>query len=213
MKRYSFSINFYLRPSKATKDGTIPLMVVITKNGQRASCSIGRKLKKSEWDTKRQLARGNSPQAQSINEYLRQVKNKIHDKGNELLELGYMITAELLRNAFLDKFGRLQSKTLIRVFNEFLGDREQDVECGKITADTYRNDERILILIKHVLNERYSRADISLFELNVAFIDKFDSFLRATHKLKPNTAVKHMQVLKYIMNVAVGNQYIQAVPS
>ena len=73
MKRHSFSINFYLRPSKVTKDGSIPLLVVITKNGQRASCSIGRKLKKSEWDTKRQQARGNSPQAQTINEYLRHI--------------------------------------------------------------------------------------------------------------------------------------------
>ena len=122
MKRHSFSINFYLRPSKVTKDGSIPLLVVITKNGQRASCSIGRKLKKSEWDTKRQQAKGNSPQAQSINEYLRQVRNKIHDKENELLELGYMITADLLRDAFLDKVGKLQSKTLIQVFEEFLSD-------------------------------------------------------------------------------------------
>ena len=212
MKRHSFSINFYLRPSKVTKDGSIPLLVVITKNGQRASCSIGRKLKKSEWDTKRQQARGNSPQAQSINEYLRQVRNKIHDKENELLELGYMITADLLRDAFLDKIGKLQSKTLIQAFEEFLSDREQDVECGKISAETYRCDERTLLLIKHFLNDRYKRSDISLFELNVAFIDKFDSYLRATHKHRQNTAVKHMRVLKHVMNVAVGNQYIQNNP-
>lgn len=212
MKRHSFSINFYLRPSKVTKDGSIPLLVVITKNGQRASCSIGRKLKKSEWDTKRQQARGNSPQAQSINEYLRQVRNKIHDKENELLELGYMITADLLRDAFLDKIGKLQSKTLIQVFEEFLSDREQDVECGKISAETYHCDERTLLLIKHFLNDRYKRSDISLFELNVAFIDKFDSYLRATHKHRQNTAVKHMRVLKHVMNVAVGNQYIQNNP-
>ena len=123
-----------------------------------------------------------------------------------------MITADLLRDAFLDKIGKLQSKTLIQVFEEFLSDREQDVECGKISAETYRCDERTLLLIKHFLNDRYKRSDISLFELNVAFIDKFDSYLRATHKHRQNTAVKHMRVLKHVMNVAVGNQYIQNNP-
>ena len=212
MKRHTFSINFQLSPSKARKDGTIPLMVSITLNGQRASCMIGRKLHPNEWDSKRQKAKGNSPQAQTLNEYLRQVRNKIHDKENELLERGYMVTAELLRDAYLEKIDSLQSKTLIQVCEEFLRDREQDSECGKISVNTYQNDERTFILIKHFLNDRYKRSDISLNELNVSFIDKFDTFLRATHKHKQNTAIKHLRVLKHVMNTAVGNQYIKSNP-
>ena len=70
----------------------------------------------NDWDTTRQRVKGTNETAKLINEALLQIKNKIYKKELELLERGYILTADLLRDAYQDKIDAIQTKTLNQIY-------------------------------------------------------------------------------------------------
>ena len=103
MERSSFSILFFVRDSRVKKDGTGIIEVALTVNGERSFFSTGKRVCVQNWDKTRQLVRGDSEESKSINKFLSAVKAKIYQKEAELIDRGFVITAELLRDAYFDK--------------------------------------------------------------------------------------------------------------
>lgn len=212
MERNRFSATFFVSRSKVRRNGLSPIMMTICCNGNRASFVTGKQVAVTEWDAKRQRVRGTSEHARLINEHLQLLRNKLSSKENELLGRGYIITAELLKDAMTDKIESLQSKTLLQLFAQFLAERRRDMECGKIAKDTYRNNERAEQLIREYLRYRYQRNDMTLLELNHSFISSFDTYLRTDKKMKQNTTVKFLRILKQVINVAIADRQLTVDP-
>lgn len=97
------TILFTTRASKARTSGLSPIQVQLTKDGVRASFSIGHAVKPSEWDNKNQRVRGSSDEANAINDHLHLLRTRLYHKENELLERGYIVNADILRDAILDR--------------------------------------------------------------------------------------------------------------
>lgn len=211
MERHTYTINFWVSPSSARKDGTAPINVTITLNRQRASFSSNKKVNPKDWDSTRQRVRGSNETSKLINESLLQIRNKIYKKEIELLERGYILTADLLRDAYQDKVDAIQSKTFIQIYNDFLCSQSKVV--GKEISDaTYYHYTRTLILLKEYMNTKYKRDDMFLLELNYSFIADFDIFLKTEYKQKKNTTVKYLRCLKRVINMALANRYLQVDP-
>lgn len=211
MEKSTFSSFFYVAPSKIRKNGTAPINMTITLNGERASFATHKFVKPEEWDANRQRVKGNNDKARLINEYLDKVRESLYRKELELLENGYILTAEVLRDAYLGKVGKLQKKTLFSVYEEFLSDLKPAIGAT-ISDDTYYNYERAFVLLKEFVDKRYSRKDYQLHELNYNFMANFDTFLRTEHKHRQNTAVKVLKCLKHVVNIAVTNGYLATDP-
>lgn len=186
-------------------------MTTLTLNGERASFSTHKNVLPTEWDSKRQRVKGNNDKARLVNEYLDKVKEKLYRTEMELLDKGYILTAEVLRDAYLGKVDRLQKKTLFSVYEEFLTDLKPAVGTNN-SGDTYYNYERAFTLLKEFVSKRYSRQDYQLHELNYSFIANFDTFLRSEYKHRQNTAVKILKCLKHVVNIAVTNGYLSTDP-
>ena len=107
MEKATFASNYWVCPSKTRKNGTSPINMTITLNGQRSSFSTHRFVKPEEWDANRQRVKGNNDKARLINEYLDKVRESLYRKELELLENGYILTAEVLRDAYLGKVGTI----------------------------------------------------------------------------------------------------------
>ena len=111
-------VYFSLRESKKDKQGRSPIEVSISVNAERVYFNTGKKVLGSEWNKEKQMVRGKSEEVSLLNEYLTQLRNKIHQKENELMEKGYLITASLLRDAVLDKVDAVNEKTLLGFLSE-----------------------------------------------------------------------------------------------
>ena len=72
-----------------------------------------------EWDSTRQRVKGTNESAKITNAILKQILNRLYKKEAELLERGYVLTADLLRDAFLEKVDAIQSKILVQTYQEF----------------------------------------------------------------------------------------------
>ena len=211
MERSSFSILFSIRESKARKNGNTPIEVTITVNGERCSFSTGKQIKVTSWDKNRQLVKGKDEEATSLNNYLKSVRAKLYEKEAELLDRGFIITAQLLYDAYFDKVECLKERSLLSVLEEHNTERKAMV--GKTVAPaTYWIFEYTGRLLREFIPKKYNREDLYLRELNIGFIQGFHSFLLSEKKMGQNSCTKHLKFLKKLLNLAVANSYISYNP-
>lgn len=211
MVRSSFAILFFIRESRVRKDGTASIEVVLTVNGERCAFSTGKRVKSCNWDKVKQQVKGKDEEAQSLNNYLKAIKAKLYQKEAELLDRGFIITAELLRDAYFDKVESLKEKTLFEVFEEHNQEQEKLVGNG-VSKATYWISVYTVRLLKEFVQQKYKREDLYLRELNLNFIQSFHSFLRIDKGMAQNSSTKHLKLLKKIVNLAVANSYMTTNP-
>lgn len=204
-------VYFSLRESKQNKKGLSPIEVSITTNGKRIYFCTGKHIPAADWNKEKQVVKGKNEEAQLINGYLIQLRNKIYQKEIELLQKGYLITAELLKEAITDKVEALNEKTLLEVLEEHNTERKAMV--GKTVAPaTYWVFEYTGRLFKEFIQQRYERKDLYLREVNLGFIQGFHAFLLGEKKMGQNSCSKHLKFLKKLLNLAVANSYISYNP-
>lgn len=207
MVRSSFSILFAIRESKTRKSGKAPIEITITVNGDRCTLSTGKQVAVDKWDKTKQQVKGKDEEAQSLNNYLKAIKAKLYQKEAELLDKGFIITAELLRDAYFDKVEILKEKSLLEVLTDH--NKERKAMVGKTLAPaTYWVFEYTARLLAEYIKQKYQREDLYLRELNIGFIQGFHAFLLSEKKMAQNSATKHLKFLKQIVNLAVANSYM-----
>lgn len=211
MVRSSFAILFFIRESRVRKDGTASIEIVLTVNGERCAFSTGKRVKYCNWDKTKQQVKGKDEEAQSLNNYLKAIKAKIYQKEAELLDRGFIVTAELLRDAYFDKVESLKEKTLFEVFEEHNREQEKLVGNG-VSKATYWISVYTVRLLKEFIQQKYKREDLYLRELNLNFIQSFHTFLRIDKGMAQNSSTKHLKLLKKIVNLAVANSYMATNP-
>ena len=207
MVRSSFAILFFIRDSRVRKDGTTSIEVVLTVNGERCAFSTGKKVKSCNWDKNKQQVKGKDEEAQSLNNYLKAIKAKLYQKEAELLERGFVITAELLRDAYFDKVESLKEKSLFEVFEEHNQEQEKLIGNG-VSKATHWVSVYTIRLLREFVQQKYKREDLYLRELNLNFIQSFHSFLRIDKGMAQNSSTKHLKLLKKIINLSVANSYM-----
>ena len=204
-------VYFSLRESKQNKKGLSPIEVSISTNGKRIYFSTGKYARSTDWNKEKQLVKGKSEEALLVNSYLTQLRNKIYQKEIELLQMGYLITAELLKEAVADKVEALNEKSLLEVFEEHNKEQEKLVGNG-VSKATYWISVYTVRLLKEFVLQKYKREDLYLRELNLSFIQSFHTFLKIDKGMAQNSSTKHLKLLKKIVNLAVANSYMATNP-
>ena len=207
MVRSSFAILFFIRDSRVRKDGTTSIEVVLTVNGERCAFSTGKKVKSCNWDKNKQQVKGKDEEAQSLNNYLKAIKAKLYQKEAELLDRGFIITADLLRDAYFDKVESIKERSLFEVFEEHNQEQEKLIVNG-VSKATHWVSVYTIRLLREFVQQKYKREDLYLRELNLNFIQSFHSFLRIDKGMAQNSSTKHLKLLKKIINLSVANSYM-----
>ena len=207
MVRSSFSILFFIRESKARKNGNVPIEVMITVNGERNSFSTGKQIAIEKWDKTKQQVKGKDQETQNLNNYLKAIKAKLYQKEAELLEKGFIITAQILYDAYFDKVESLKERSLFEVFEEHNQEQEKLVGNG-VSKATHWVSVYTIRLLREFVQQKYKREDLYLRELNLNFIQSFHSFLRIDKGMAQNSSTKHLKLLKKIINLSVANSYM-----
>ena len=207
MVRSSFSILFFIRESKARKNGNVPIEVMITVNGERNSFSTGKQIAIEKWDKTKQQVKGKDQETQNLNNYLKAIKAKLYQKEAELLERGFIITAQILYDAYFDKVESLKERSLFEVFEEHNQEQEKLVGNG-VSKATHWVSVYTIRLLREFVQQKYKREDLYLRELNLNFIQSFHSFLRIDKGMAQNSSTKHLKLLKKIINLSEANSYM-----
>ena len=164
---HTFSILFYIRKDKRVRSERAPIYLRITVNGKRAEQSIKRSIDTERWDSDLGYVKGNKRDAREINLLIDNLRIKVRQIHNQLIEKSISATSNLIKN-ILNGVNEEQ-KSLIEIFNYH----------NQIVKDTIGIDYaeatyiRYLTTKKHIvefMESTYKICDIKLTQLKFQII-------------------------------------------
>ncbi|XOV67570.1 MAG: site-specific integrase [Fluviicola sp.] len=205
--------NLLIYPNKQrSKNGLTPLYVRIYVDGKRSEFATNHKINFKDWDKANTRLKNSSPKAYAINNYIDETKVQL----NKLFALaslsGEMTTPVELKNKFLGKEDKPQTKTLCDAIEYHNTKMREKVTAGLVSSATLLKYEIMKSKVVEFMLQRFRKDDIPLEELKFAFVTEFEHYLLTQDKLQSNTAYKYIKNLKRVLNIAVGNEWIQANP-
>lgn len=197
--RSTFKILFYLKKNSPKPDGTVPVMGRISIDGGISQFSLKMNVPPNLWDTKAGRLTGKSRLAIDTNLILDKIRVDINRHYQEVMQADGFTTADKVKNAYLGL--GVKQDTMLTLFAKHNQEFSRKVGYNR-TKSTYA---RYKLLYKHVegyIRQEYKRSDIFLKELNLAFINGFEYYLRTERNCSTNTIWCYMIVLKHIISIA-----------
>jgi hypothetical protein len=133
--RSTFKILFYIKKNALKSNGKAPVMARITLNGEITQFSLKCEVDPAEWNPHSGRVLGKSAPAQKLNALLDNFRASITQHYREISDREVTVTAEKVRNAFLDI--QCRNETLLDLFNRH--NESLRVQIGKdVSRDSYQ---------------------------------------------------------------------------
>ena len=177
-----------------------PLMGRISINAEIAQFSAGIDIDPSLWDAKAYYMKGKSRQSVEVNHQIKQLKERIDRYYKQILDEQGYITAELVKNA-VSGIGR-KRENLLELFREHNEEYAKQVGVTR-SGESLRNYISVYKQTERFLQVHYSMEDIPLRQLELSFIEKFDSFLRIEQGFTAHTVSGYTIILRKMIRRAI----------
>lgn len=201
---------YHIRKAKGKFEGLGGIYCRITVDGSRAEMSISRKVPIDRWDALAGRVKGNSENAQEINELIRSTENAILDKQREFIKRGASFTASDLRDAYLGK--NQDFKKILDLFKEHNDKIYRLISTGEYALGTYKRYDTVYNHLKGYIKSNYQCLDIPVKDIDYKFIEGFAFFLKSEKVCANNTTLKYIRNFKKIMRIAQAHNYISKDP-
>ena len=207
--KHKLSILFLVRSSKAAKNGLLPIYQRITINSERIELSTSRFVEKSKWNTSAGKMKGNLEEARLINSHLDLLKIKIYETEKHFLNNNLEINAQTFKNKLLGV--EEKQRKLISIFEQH-NKRMEELIGKEFSINTFKKYETTLSHTREFLKHQYSINDISITQVNIAFLNDFDFYLRTIKNCNNNSTVKYMRNFGKIVKQCYVNGWIEKDP-
>lgn len=194
-------LNFVVRESKVGKNGTAPLELSVTINGERKVFALDMRCNPSKWDARNQKVKG----SKEINDYINVIRSKCYALYNEMVSLKLHITLDNFLYAL--KNGITNNKNTITIEQAFKETIRAKSSLSKCTVSKYNST---LVYIKDFIKQEYGRSDIFVEEITPNTCQLFFNYLLS--KVSNNTAIYRLKHLNSVMIYCRDEGYIQTNP-
>jgi integrase len=204
-------VSFYLkRERKSSKnDGAYPIVGKIIIGKTIAQFSSKLKVEERLWHVKSGRATGKSHVATELNRDINKINTLIHSHYSEILKRAGKVTAQEVKNAFQGIAS--SQKTLLVLFEEIMQEFYSRVGIDRAMG-SYRQYVNTCKHLQRFLKKKYHLRDIPLTQLDLAFIENFDFYLRIERKLKPASVNGTVIQLLSAAKTALHRNYISHPP-
>lgn len=205
----TFAVLFYINRQKVKKNGMCPLMGRISINAEVAQFSVGIDVDPSIWDAKAYRMTGKSRHAAETNYHIGQLTDRINRYYKQILDEQGYITAELVKNA-VSGIGR-KKENLLELFCEH--NEEYAKQIGVTRSEgTFKTYKAVYKQLGCFLQTHYGMEDIPLRQLELSFIEKFDSYLRIEQGFTAYTVSGYTIILRKIVRRAISQGILHKNP-
>ncbi len=207
--KHKMSILFYAKSAKVAKNGLLPIYLRITINGARIELSTSRFVEKTKWNAEAGKMKGSSEEARLINTHLDTLRTKVYETENWMINNNQEINAQSFKNRLLGI--EEKQRKLILIFEDH-NKRMKELVGREFSVNTLKKYETALSHTKEFLLYQYKLKDISIKQVDIAFINDFDFFLRNTKKCNNNSTIKYIRNFGKIIKQAYVNGWIEKDP-
>lgn len=179
----------------------------ITVNGKRSEIGISREIEPTNWDQRKERARGTKEDARELNTHIENISTRIRTIQSKLEKEEIPYTSEELKDEFMGRGS--SSKMLLEVIDEH--NREMENEVGSengFSANTLKTWKSTHAHLKQFIQQKYGRDDYEVRRVDVNFIKSYQTFLRITRKCIPISSDKYVKHLKKIILLALSRKWI-----
>lgn len=209
-----FNLTFYVKKDKINSLGQVPIYARIMAEGTKTTFSTFKWIDGKRWGETKQLKITRNPEEIRLLDKLDEIRKKIEVKFNEILVSEVELTAENLKNAFLEKktFSKAVTKTFMEAFDFHNKKFTAQINAGERAKASLTKFKTTQTHLRAFMKEYYKKDDLVLDMLNFEFIDNFDLFLRNEKGIKNNTTVKYCQAATKITNLAIKYDWLNKNP-
>lgn len=198
----TFRILFLARRELKKENGKVPLCARITIDGKKVKFSLKAEIPENIWDPKSGRAKGQTKEALQLNRYLDSIKGQMITHYHRLCEANEVVTAAMLRDAFLGT--DIKNNTLLTIFEEF-NDRQEKLIGIDIAQSTFNKYDLTYRRLKEFLKVKMRKNDILLCQVDRNFVMDFEAYLKIEYRLDTNSSEKLMRIFKRITTMCFKN--------
>ncbi|SDS97506.1 Site-specific recombinase XerD [Mucilaginibacter mallensis] len=207
----TLSLLFYLKRSKITDAGTVPVYLRITVDGERIEISSKRYVNPDKWNASGQKLNGSGEEVKTLNAYLRNLEHQVYEAQRIMSDKKLPISTLNLKNFLTKKEEVSTNRMLIPIFEQHNSQVQALLgkEYAKGTFDRY---ETSLKHTKDFLQWKYKVTDIAITQIDHEFIMAFDFYFRSERNCNNNSTVKYLKNFKKIILICIANGWLDKDP-
>nr|WP_315246566.1 phage integrase SAM-like domain-containing protein [uncultured Flavobacterium sp.] len=191
---------FYLKAGKFNKSGESPIYARISFKKQSITMAAGKSILKERWQFTDNLRSVLKLEKEKV------IKNALdlfllgmEKKFNELLKIDQDFSLQLLKDEFKGETSvKEDCVSLIEIINRHNAFFKRKVDAGERSKASYQKYERAKDLLVTFMTKQYGIQDISLHEVNSAYVYNLESFLKYDSSFKGKTGIQNNSVVKYM---------------
>lgn len=191
---------FYLKAGKFNKSGESPIYARISYKKQSITMAAGKSILKERWQFTDNLRSVLKLEKEKV------IKNALdlfllgmEKKFNELLKIDQDFSLQLLKDEFKGETAvKEDCVSLIEIMNRHNEFFKRKVDAGERAKASYQKYERAKDLLITFMTKQYGIQDISLPEVNSAYVYNLEAFLKYDSNFKGKTGIQNNSVVKYM---------------
>ncbi|MDX6188634.1 site-specific integrase [Flavobacterium sp. Fl-318] len=191
---------FYLKAGKFNKSGESPIYARISYKKQSITMAAGKSILKERWQFTDNLRSVLKLEKEKV------IKNTLdlfllgmEKKFNELLKIDPDFSLQLLKDEFKGETTvKEDSVSIIEIMNKHNEFFKRKVDAQERSKASYQKYERAKDLLITFMTKQYGIQDISLPEVNSAFVYNLEAFLKYDSNFKGKTGIQNNSVVKYM---------------
>ncbi|RUT68530.1 site-specific integrase [Flavobacterium cupreum] len=192
---------FYLKAGKFNKSGESPIYARISFKKQSITMAAGKSILKERWqftDNLRSVLKLEKEKV--IKSALDLFLLGMEKKFNELYKIDQDFSLQLLKDEFKGETTVVKEDcvSIIEIMNRHNDFFKKKVDAAERSKASYQKYERAKDLLIIFMEKRYGIQDISLQEVNSAYVYNLESFLKYDSRFKGKTGIKNNSVVKYM---------------
>lgn len=211
--KLNYTFNTLIWQNKAKmKNGIAPIYIRITIDGKRTEISTKKSIEPDKWNSNSQSVKGNNEEARKINQHLRLLIGEIEKIHFKLSQEDYIPTPELIKQKLQSTEEKPKHKTILEAFDYHNLKMEETVNIGNMSLKTLVRYRISKNKIESFIKFNYKLKDMALPDIRLSFATDFEHYLLTVDRIHKNTAHKYIKILKKIMNMSVGLDWITSNP-
>ncbi|AUD04650.1 site-specific integrase [Spirosoma pollinicola] len=195
-------VKVMLYTSKTLADGSHPLRLRITKDGNRKYVSIGENSPLNWWDVEKELPRRSHPEQKRLLTLIKKWETSYSDAAKQLHEIGHPFTIDMIIDSVTETSKKPRKDRKGIMLLSYLKDIYEQLQVAQRVgnANVYHDTRRVLAKFLH-------DRDCPLSTVNVSFLNQFETYLRS-EKCADTTMSIYFRTLRAAINRSIGEKLL-----
>lgn len=208
--KQSLKVLFFVRKSRALRNGEYPIVMRVTHNGTRAEAMVKRSVAADNWSAKQQRAIQKDKTSQELNKFLETLHFKVMKIERDIELDGEVLTASAIKERIFGS--EAERHTVLMAFDRHNKETNKLSESGEIAPATAQRYETCRSHLAEYIKAEYRKDDMYFASINQEFIRGFEVFLKTDKGCAHNTTLKYLRNFKKIIIRALNNGWMKKDP-